>query len=126
MSFEEAAIEYTMDNATKGCGGCIQNPQTGETRISMDMLDADLYFKIEKMKPGEISDPMEIYDPSGGKNYHIIYFKRQIDPHVANLKDDYQKDSSRSASSESNMKRWKSGSTKRRRISISISKRQNA
>ncbi|MDP5171452.1 MAG: peptidylprolyl isomerase [Bacteroidia bacterium] len=91
LTFEQAAIRYSADRQTKHCGGCISNPQSGDLKIPMDALDADMYFKIDEMKEGETSEPMELIQPDGTKVYHVIYLKRKIPPHVPNLKDDYQK-----------------------------------
>ena len=91
MSFEQAAIRFSADRQTKHCGGCISNPQTGDLRIPLDALDADMYFKIDVMEEGEISMPMELLQPDGTKVFHIIYLKRKIPPHAPNLEDDYQK-----------------------------------
>lgn len=91
LTFEEAAIRYSEDRATRDCGGCISNPQTRELRIPLDALDADLYFKVESMKEGEISEPLEMIEPDGSRSFHIIYLKNKIPPHKPNLKDDYQK-----------------------------------
>ena len=90
LSFERAAILYSKDRGTKDCGGCITNPQTGELRIPLNALDADLFFKIDEMKPGEISKPMELLKKDGSKAFHIILLKRKIPPHAPNLKDDYK------------------------------------
>lgn len=91
LTFEQAAIRYSTDRQTKHCGGCISNPQTGDLRIPMDALDADMYFKIDEMEEGEISEPMELYQPDGSRAFHVVYLKRKIPPHAPNLKDDYQK-----------------------------------
>lgn len=91
LSFSDAAMRHSDDEATKTCGGCVKNPQTGETRIPHDMLDADFYLKVDNMKEGDISEPMEWIQPDGKKAFHILYLKRRIAPHVANLKEDYQK-----------------------------------
>jgi peptidyl-prolyl cis-trans isomerase SurA len=91
LTFEQAAIRYSMDRGTKDCGGCISDPQTGELRISLDKLDPDLYFKIEEMKEGEISDPLEYEMPDGTNAFHVLYLKRKVPPHVPNLRDDYKK-----------------------------------
>ncbi|MCL4135343.1 UNVERIFIED_CONTAM: hypothetical protein GTU68_037189 [Idotea baltica] len=91
LSFEQAAIVYSSDRMSKHCGGCISNPQTQELKIPMDMLDPDMYFKIDEMKPGEISKPMEMTSTDGSRAFHVIYLKSKIPPHSPNLKDDYQK-----------------------------------
>ncbi|MEL7530401.1 MAG: peptidylprolyl isomerase [Bacteroidota bacterium] len=91
LSFEQAAIRFSSDRQTKHCGGCITNPQTQELRISMDMLDADMFFKVDEMEAGEISEPMELTMGDNSRAFHIMYLKNKIPPHKPNLKDDYQK-----------------------------------
>lgn len=90
LTFEQAAIRFSDDRNTKDCGGCITNPQSGELRIPMDALPADLYFKIDEMKPGEISEPLEFLKQDNTKAYHLLYLKKKIPPHRPNLKDDYK------------------------------------
>lgn len=91
LTFEQAAIRFSSDRQTKHCGGCISNPQTGDLRIPLDALDADMYFKIDEMEEGELSEPMELLQPDGTKVFHVVYLKKKIPPHAPNLKDDYQK-----------------------------------
>ncbi len=91
LSFERAAILYSADRQTKDCGGCYANPQTQELRIPMDALPADMYFKIDEMKPGEISKPMEYMLMDRTRAFHMIQLKAKIPPHKPNLKDDYEK-----------------------------------
>ena len=91
MTFEAAAIKYSDDEGSKSNGGAIKNPQTGERRIPLDLLDADFYFKVEDMKEGGISEVEEYIGPDRKKNYHILFLNRRIPPHVANMKEDYQK-----------------------------------
>ncbi len=93
LSFEEAAIVFSQDRATKDCGGCITNPkQPGELSVPLDALPADMYFKVEEMEPGEISEPLKLDEISAGGrvSYHMIYLKKKIPPHAPNLKDDYK------------------------------------
>lgn len=91
ITFERAAIRYSHDRTTRDCGGCVSNPQTGELRMPMDQLDPELYFKLDELKAGEISKPLELKMPDGTRAYHILYLKRKIPPHVPNLDDDYTK-----------------------------------
>lgn len=91
ISFEKAASKFTEDKESKDCGGCILNPTTGENRIPLDALDAELFFKVDKLKAGEISDPLEVILRDGTRAYHIVKLKQKYLPHTANLKDDYQK-----------------------------------
>lgn len=90
LNFEQAAIRFSDDRATKDCGGCIVNPENGELRIPMNALPADLFFQIDEMKPGDISEPMEFEKPDGTRAFRVLYLKRKIPPHKPNLKDDYK------------------------------------
>lgn len=91
LPFEKAARIYSDDEATQSCGGCIKNPQTGETRVPLDLLDADFYLKVDEMKEGDITEPMEWIQPDNMKVYHMLYLKKRVPPHVASLDADYQK-----------------------------------
>jgi peptidyl-prolyl cis-trans isomerase SurA len=91
ISFEKAASIYSDDKESKDCGGCILNPSTGENKIPLDALDAELFFKVDKLKAGEVSEPLEIILRDGIRAYHIVKLKQKYLPHTANLKDDYQK-----------------------------------
>jgi peptidyl-prolyl cis-trans isomerase SurA len=108
LSFERAAKEYTDDEASKACGGCIKNPQTGETRVPLDLLDADFYLKVDEMNEGEVTKPMEWISPDNKKVYHILYLKKRIPPHIASLEADYQKIQSAAlqAKQATELERW--------------------
>lgn len=91
LPFEKAARTFSDDEATQSCGGCIKNPQTGETRVPLDLLDADFYLKVDEMKEGDITEPMEWIQPDNKKVYHMLYLKKRVPPHVASIDADYQK-----------------------------------
>lgn len=92
LSFEQAAREFSDDRATKDNGGRILT-STGDYRVPLDQLDADLYLKIDNMKPGEISEPIEFIFAQGelSKAWRIVFLQKKLPPHRANLKDDYMK-----------------------------------
>lgn len=92
ISFSDAAGKFSDDEGTKQSGGLIYD-ETGETRIEMSKLsqvDPSLVFTIDKMKPGDITPPSITQTPDGKQAYRIIYLKSRSEPHVLNLKDDYQ------------------------------------
>ncbi len=92
LSFEQAAREFSDDRLTKDNGGRILTA-TGDYRVPLDQLDADLYLKVDNMKPGEISEPMEFIFAQGElvKAWRIVYLQKKLPPHKANLQDDYGK-----------------------------------
>jgi peptidyl-prolyl cis-trans isomerase SurA len=93
MSFEKAAKKYSDDLPTKAKGGFITEGQIGTTKVPIDELPKDLYFTIEKMKPGDISEPEQITLPGTDREqaWRVLYLKSESQPHECNLKDDYQK-----------------------------------
>ena len=91
LSFETAASKFSDDEATSTYGGNIKNPQTGEPQIPIDMLDADFFFLVDEMEEGEISEPTEWFTPTKKRGFNLVYLKKRIAPHQANLEDDYFK-----------------------------------
>ncbi len=89
LSFALAAEKHSDDKTTKNNGGMIMNPATGGTWFEMDQLDASVFFVIDKMKAGEISQPVPYKTPDGKEGYRLLYLKSRTAPHRANLKDDY-------------------------------------
>ncbi len=90
IKFERAAKEYSDDLATKGGGGSFTD-QDGSTKISMRDIDPVIYLNIDTMKVGNISKPL-VYRTDDGKNaVRILYFKKKLPPHQANLKDDWNR-----------------------------------
>lgn len=93
ISFENAAKKFSDDVMTKSNGGFITEGQIGTTKVPIDELPKDLYFMIEKMKPGDISEPEQINLPGTDKEkaWRVLYLKSESKPHVCNMRDDYQK-----------------------------------
>jgi peptidyl-prolyl cis-trans isomerase SurA len=91
LSFAEAAALYSDDKESKFNGGLIINPQTGTKRWEVDQIDPSLFFAVDKLKVGEISQPLVMQVPGGKQGYRILMLKTRTEPHAANLKDDYQK-----------------------------------
>jgi len=91
MTFADAAMKFSDDDATKNNGGLLQSQQDGSTRIPTDQLDPQIFFQIENLKVGEISNPVMYRTATGEQAYRIIQYFSSTPPHQANLTDDYQK-----------------------------------
>lgn len=91
ISFEDAASKYSDDADTKASGGNVVNPQSGNTRFETSQVDAMVFFQLDKMKEGEISNPSLVTTKDGTQAYKIFMLKKRSKPHVANLTDDYQR-----------------------------------
>jgi len=90
ITFEKAAIRYS-DDPGKVNGGLIQSQASGDTRLAADELDPKVFFVIDKMKPGEISESVPYTTEDGTQAYRVLYLKVRTEPHKANMKDDYNK-----------------------------------
>ena len=71
-------------------GGFISG-QFGSLRVPANGLDPELYFEIDKMKEGEISKAATVQVSADNQVARIIFYKRRIAPHRANLSEDYEK-----------------------------------
>lgn len=91
MTFEEAAEKYSDDEETRYNGGLMLNPETGTTHLSPDKMDRLLFFQADTMTVGTVSQPILMTTQEGKAAYRLVYVKSKSKPHVANLKDDYQK-----------------------------------
>ncbi|MFZ4400068.1 MAG: foldase protein PrsA [Bacteroidales bacterium] len=90
MNFEKAALKFS-DDPSKNNGGIMVNPNGGNSKFAADDIDPSLFFVIDKMKVGDISNPMIMSDNDGKQAYRIVYLKSRSSAHRANLKDDYDK-----------------------------------
>ncbi|MDQ3110287.1 MAG: peptidylprolyl isomerase [Bacteroidota bacterium] len=95
MNFCQAAARFSMDDDTKYNCGLFMNPETGITRIDVDLLgqlDPDPQFPlmINQMKVGSMSSPQPTVTRDGKQGYRILMLRSRSEPHRANLKDDYQ------------------------------------
>jgi peptidyl-prolyl cis-trans isomerase SurA len=55
----------------------------------MDEFEPAEYDIINNLKIGELSDPYQATDKKGKLAYKVIWLKNRTNPHVGNLKDDY-------------------------------------
>lgn len=88
ITFAKAAKEYSDDPNTKDNGGMMTN-RAGNTYIPMDQVDPAIFFVIDTMQVGNISEPIPFRMEDGSEAARIIYLKAKSRPHQANMKDDY-------------------------------------
>ena len=89
-SFDKIAKEFSDDKETSANGGFMRD-RSGANRILVSDLDPGLFFTMDTMQIGTISDPMKYTMADGKEAMRIIYYKSKIKPHQANLDVDYQK-----------------------------------
>jgi len=91
ISFTRAATEFSEDIETRQMGGRLMDRETGKYRIPLDALDAELYFIVDKLKPGQVSEVMEWVTPGGRKAVRIVWLMKRYPPHRASLELDYDR-----------------------------------
>lgn len=94
MTFEEAASQFSEDESSKGNGGKIVNPYTGDYKWDLqniNEIDPQMSQFIGRLEPGEFAPP-SLYDNfmEQKQGVRIVKLLSQSKPHLANLTDDYQ------------------------------------
>jgi peptidyl-prolyl cis-trans isomerase SurA len=94
ITFCEATQRYSDDNDSKNNCGTMVNNAAGTTRFEVTDLaeiDQNLVFLLDKLNIGDVTKPT-VYQTSDSKQaYRMLYLKGRTAPHIANLKDDYQR-----------------------------------
>ncbi len=90
MSFSDAALEFSDDPSKKN-SGIIVNPMTLTSRFKTDELEPSMFFVVDNLDPGEISKPVPFRTQTGRQAYRILHLKSRTEPHIANLREDYDK-----------------------------------
>lgn len=91
LSFEQAAMVYSMDMASKTNGGGVANEE-GASFFEIDKLKPADYQMLVNLKPGEVSKPFESTDNEGNTGntvYKIVRLDEMIPAHKANYEKDY-------------------------------------
>lgn len=90
ITFEKAAKEFSDDVQTKGNGGFFSD-NDGGLSLTVDELDPIIFFKLDSMKIGDVSEPITYRTDEGKDAVRILYYKARIPPHQASLEDDWTK-----------------------------------
>lgn len=90
LTFEEAAFQFSEDES-KNNGGLIINPQSGTSSFAVDEVESSLFFILDKMSEGDISESVIFTSIDQRKGYRALLLNKKTKPHRANLKDDYDR-----------------------------------
>ncbi len=91
MSFEEAALRFSMDKDSRTSGGQMVNPQTGTSKFEIAQIPVEINKQLQGLSEGEVSPSFFMLDErKGQETFRLIKLKRKSEPHKANLKEDYQ------------------------------------
>ncbi|MEY3398584.1 MAG: hypothetical protein RL220_1178 [Bacteroidota bacterium] len=89
INFEQAVLQYSEDENTKNQGGKVIDGSSLGNRFDVSSLPAEVNLVLDKMKPGDVSDPVLIEEMNGNYSYVIYRLDARIEPHRADLKNDY-------------------------------------
>lgn len=90
LTFEQAAMQFSMDKDTRSNGGVMVNPEDGTVKFQLGQISAEIAKAIQGLKPGEVSKPFAMMDEKKGKEtMRIVRLVAKHDPHRANVADDY-------------------------------------
>lgn len=89
LDFKAAAFKYSTDESTAKQEGRVINPASGTTQFRVDEVDPKLFFILDKLNAGDISDPFYFTKPDGTGVFYVIQLDGRKPAHTANLDDDY-------------------------------------
>lgn len=89
LDFTTAVRKHSEDDESKQNGGLLMEANSGSSTFTINQLTPDVYFAIDKLKPGELSDPQPYSAPDGSRGFRVFYLKSRTSPHQANLDTDY-------------------------------------
>lgn len=108
ITFFEAVKEYSEDKQSKGVGGFLLNFETGGTVLEVNNMDPELYRQIDTMAIGSISAPIMFQGDDGTPSYRIVKLVSKTEPHIADIKVDYDKiqNAARADKEEQVLEKW--------------------
>jgi peptidyl-prolyl cis-trans isomerase SurA len=91
LPFELAVRLYSHDESQSyNNAGRLNNEKTGDTFWETKDLPYQIYFAIENLEVGDVSEVLE-FEQRGEKIYKIIQLQSKSKPHKASLETDYSK-----------------------------------
>jgi peptidyl-prolyl cis-trans isomerase SurA len=91
ISFEEAVKTYSMEGAAVKQRGGLLTDGEGSLQMPIDQLPQELARLLDKLESGTISEPHLFTTSTGEQAARIIYLKKKIPAHKANLEQDYER-----------------------------------
>lgn len=88
MNFSQAAKEFS-DDMNKNSGGWVVNPYNNSTKFEKESIEPATFATINKLIPGEYSQPVAYVNEDGKMAYRLIYLKTKVASHKPNLREDY-------------------------------------
>lgn len=108
LTWERAVYRYSQDEETFNNQGLVINMMTGTPRFDLSQLDPQAYVALESMELNEISAPILYQTREGKEGYRLIKLNKRLEPHRANMADDYQilQDAATNVAKQEATKKW--------------------
>ncbi|WP_020569259.1 peptidylprolyl isomerase [Neolewinella persica] len=109
FSFSYAVKRFGFDKAQSyNNDGRMTNPVSGNTFFEIGDLDPDVYFTIDEMEIGAVSEVMDYKGPRGEDMLRIVQLQSRSSPHKASLTQDYAKiqDATKNAKQQQFLSDW--------------------
>ena len=90
LTFEQAAQTYSKDTLTAARGGLVIG-KYNTAKMAIDDLPSDIFFAIEQLAPGDISEPVVFTTPDNQEAIRVLLLEEKVAPHQASLVQDYVK-----------------------------------
>ena len=109
INFSTAVKRFGFDKVQSYSNdGRMSNPASGNTFFEIGDLDPDVYFTIDDMEVGDVSEPMEFKGPRGENMLRVVQLQSRSKPHRASLAQDYAKiqDATKSSKQQTYLSDW--------------------
>ena len=91
ITFDAAARKYSDEKETRGDGGQLINPKSGDTRFELTDVDPLIYEKVNNLEEDEVSLVLMDQNRTGQKFFKIITLTQRYPEHIADYSKDYTK-----------------------------------
>jgi len=92
ITFSRAVKRFGDDSVQSyNNDGVMVNPKTGNGFFEIGDLEPDIYFAIDTLAVGEMTEPLGFTSPSGESMFRLILLKSRTKPHKADLAQDYSR-----------------------------------
>ncbi len=89
ISFSDAVLQNSTRESSRNQGGLVVNPRDGSTLFGSDELDPNLFFLLNGMAPGEVSDAIQLLDDEDQGYWIAVQLEERVPAHRANPSQDF-------------------------------------
>ena len=86
---DDAIVRFSTREETSNQGGRVVNARDGGTLFGSDELDPNLFFLLNAMQPGEISEPIQLLDEDEQGYWIAVQLEERVEAHRANPTQDF-------------------------------------